>query len=99
MTDPTKLIGLVMMLADIHSRDLTVCGPPGLTHYVASTRFYARRSVGLLPYPKINELCLVAVILSPLGVETEVRANRDILVNLGRLMNLGTNFPLTLYQD
>ncbi|KAG8954905.1 hypothetical protein FRC04_010389 [Tulasnella sp. 424] len=36
--------GLVMMLADTHSRDLTVCGPPGLTHYVASTRFYARRT-------------------------------------------------------
>ncbi|KIO33776.1 hypothetical protein M407DRAFT_17385 [Tulasnella calospora MUT 4182] len=36
--------GLVMMLADINSRDLAVCGPAGLTHYVASTRFYARRT-------------------------------------------------------
>ncbi|KAG8910039.1 hypothetical protein FRC01_006582 [Tulasnella sp. 417] len=36
--------GLVMMLADINSRDLTVCGPAGLTHYIASTRFYARRT-------------------------------------------------------
>ncbi|KAG9016669.1 hypothetical protein FRB90_002586 [Tulasnella sp. 427] len=36
--------GVVMTLADMNTRDLTVCGSPGLTHYLASTRFYSRRT-------------------------------------------------------
>ena len=35
--------GLVMSLFDMDRRGLTVCGPPGLAHYVASTRYYTKR--------------------------------------------------------
>jgi len=40
---PSTLSGLLMSLADSGTKEFTVVGPPGLNHFLASTRFYAMR--------------------------------------------------------
>ncbi|KAG8906548.1 hypothetical protein FRB99_006662 [Tulasnella sp. 403] len=54
-----------MSLADMGVRDLTVCGPSGLSHYIASARLHLRRTqlgVKILESPSLSDESLTPIL-------------------------------------